>query len=436
LIQKLQEENRELKEQIRLLTNGRKSHTSHTPPSQDLGRANKKNSREVSGKPSGGQKGHQGSTLEMKKIADEFIEHKPIYCTNCSSDLLDAPSTLDSIKQEVVIPEFKAKFIEHQSFSRVCNICGFQNKAKLPIRLAAPVQYGESVNAAVTYLSIYQYLPYNRIKKLMNDLFQLQISEGTINNILVKMTQRSLPVYKQIQQRLLTSSVVGGDETGTRINKDKGWFHVWQNPSLTFIVASLSRGYSTAEDHFSNGFTKAVYVSDCWSSQLKVPALKHQLCLAHLLRELTNFEDAFSCQWSSKMKSVMKRAIGLKNEMTLEQYLKPPEQISEIEKELDELLQIDINPFHKKQQAFIKRLRKNRQSILVFLYHKDVPFDNNASERAIRNVKVKNKISGCFRSFKGANNFAILRSVIDTTIKNTKDVWESIQLIAKVVPEL
>jgi len=89
-----------------------------------------------------------------------------------------------------------------------------------------------------------------------------------------------------------------------------------------------------------------------------------------------------------------------------------------------------------KQQAFIKRLRKNRQSILVFLYHKDVPFDNNASERAIRNVKVKNKISGCFRSFNGAKNFAVLRSVIDTTIKNTKDVWKSIQLIAKVEPEL
>lgn len=242
-------------------------------------------------------------------------------------------------------------------------------------------------------------------------------------------------MYTEIQKRISESKLVGGDETGTKINKKKGWFHVWQNTKLTFIVASFNRGYSTVEEYFGLGFSSAIYVSDCWSSQLKVPALKHQLCFAHLLRELKNFEESFKCEWSLKMKELLQKAIKLKNQMSSDDYFKPPISISEIENELDELLNIDSSNFHKKQLAFIKRLTKNRQSIFVFLKHEFVPFDNNGSERAIRNVKVKNKISGCFRTFEGAVIFAVLRSVIDTTIKNSQDVFTSIQLIAKFRPE-
>lgn len=435
LVKELRAEILSLKEEIQLLKNGKKSNTSHTPPSQDLGRSNQKNSREISGKKSGGQKGHKGLTLEMKNIPDEIIEYIPSFCTNCSASLEDELSTLEERKQEVVIPPFQATYVEHQSFSKICKCCGIKVITKLPDNITAPIQYGTSVTATITYLSIYQYLPYNRIKKMMNDLFHISISEGTINNVLEKMAQRSLPMYEIIQNRITDSKLVGGDETGTKIGKKKGWFHVWQNTKITFIVASFNRGYSTVEEYFSNGFSNAIYISDCWSSQLKIPALKHQLCFAHLLRELKNFEETFKCEWSIKVKELLQKAIKLKNQMTSDDYLKPPILISEIENELDELLKIDSNTFHKKQQAFIKRLTKNRQSIFVFLEYEFVPFDNNGSERAIRNVKVKNKISGCFRTFEGAVIFAVLRSVIDTTIKNSQDVFTSIQLIAKFRPE-
>ncbi|MBL4862743.1 MAG: IS66 family transposase [Crocinitomicaceae bacterium] len=425
----------ELQEEIRLLKNGKKSNTSHTPPAQDLGRSNQKNSREKSGKKSGGQQGHKGSTLQMKVLPDEIIEHTPDFCTNCSNSLEGTSSILHERKQEVIIPPFQAKYVEHQSFMRVCTCCGYKTTGQLPQNIAAPIQYGESVAAAITYLSIYQYLPYNRIKKLMNDLFHLSISEGTVNNILEKMTQRALPMYQEIQSRISVSNLVGGDETGTKINTKKGWFHVWQNTKLTFIVSSLNRGYATVEEYFSDGFSNAVYVSDCWSSQLKIPAFKHQLCFAHLLRELKNFEETFDCEWSSAVKKLMQRAITLKNEMKSTDFETPCLEIAEIEDEFDELLKVDSSKFHKKQKAFIKRLVKNRQSIFVFLYHEPVPFDNNGSERAIRNVKVKNKISGCFRSENGAYSFAVLRSVIDTTIKNSQDVFTSIQLIASFRPE-
>ena len=425
----------ELQEEVRLLKNGRKSNTSHTPSSQDYGRSNQKNLREISGKPTGGQKGHKGSTLLMKEIADEIIEHVPSFCTICSSSIENEVPIFEERRQEIVVPPIEVKYIEHQVFSKKCSCCGNKIKAEFPVDITAPIQYGQSVSSIITYLSVYQYLPYKRIKILMNDLFYLPISEGTVKNVLTKMAQRSLPIYKEIQNRISVSNLVGGDETGTKINTKKAWFHVWQNAKLTFIVASLNRGYSTVEEYFAKGFTNAIYVSDCWSAQLKIPALKHQLCFAHLLRELKNFEETFKCEWSFKMKQLLQKSIKLKNQMSSIDYLKPPKLISEIETELDELLKIDSSNFHKKQKAFIKRLTKNRQNIFVFLEYEFVPFDNNGSERAIRNVKVKNKISGCFRTFQGAFVFSVLRSVIDTSIKNSQDVFTSIQLIAKFRPE-
>ena len=424
-----------LEEEILLLKNGKKSNTSHTPPSHDIGRSNQKNSREKSGKNPGGQQGHKGSTLQMKEIADEVIKHEPLFCSHCSEDLANSISALDERRQEVVIPPVWMKYIEHQSYVKTCGHCQHQTKGQFPESVTAPIQYGENVSALIAYLSVYQYLPYNRIKKLINDLFQLPISEGTIDNIIKKMTGRALPMYQEIQRRIEAGDLVGADETGTKINTAKGWFHVWQNSRLTFIVPSLNRGYATVEENFQDGFQDAVYVSDCWSSQLKVPALKHQLCFAHLLRELKNFEDTFSCEWSLKVKKLFQRAIKLKNEMAQQDFLDPPIAVGEIESELDELLEVNAEKFHKKQKAFIKRLMKNRQSIFVFLYHQQAPYDNNGSERAIRNVKVKNKISGCFRSFHGAFSFAVLRSVIDTAIKNTGDVFEAIHLVAKFRPE-
>ena len=428
LIQRLQEENR-------LLKNGKKSNTSNTPPSHDLGRSNQQNSREKTGNKSGGQPGHQGSTLQMKEVPDEIIEHKPSFCTNCSASLEESLSVVNERKQEVVIPPFEAKYVEHQAYSRTCSCCGFVTTGEFPKNIVAPIQYGENVVSTITYLSICQHLPYNRIKKLMNDLFQLPLSEGTIDNIIEKMTQRALPMYQEIRNRIAISGIVGGDETGTKINTRKGWFHVWQNSKLTFIASSLNRGYATVEEYFSNGFNNAIYVSDCWSAQLKIPAHKHQLCFAHLLRELKNFEDAFNCEWSSKVKKLLQKSIALKKGILPYDNLNITNTIREIENELDKLLEVDTGKFHKKQKAFIKRLIKNRQNIFVFLYHSEVPYDNNGSERAIRNVKVKNKVSGCFRSEKGAFSFAVLRSVIDTTIKNTQDVFGTIQLIAQIRPE-
>jgi len=424
-----------LQEEIRLLKNGKKSGTSHTPPSHDIGRSNEKSLREKTGKKTGGQKGHKGFTLHMKEIPDEIIDYKPTECRDCGEKLNEEMAKLIERKQEIIIPPLHAHYVEHRSFTNTCTHCNCVNTGQLPPNLKAPIQYGANVSATLTYLFAYQHMPYLRMKILMNDLFKIQLSQGTISNILEKMTEQSMPIYNEIQVRIQKSKVVGGDETGTKINGVKGWFHVWQNAYLTFIVSATTRGYKVTEEYFIEGFSKAVYVSDCWSAQLKTIAKRHQLCLAHLLRELTNFEEALSCKWSTELKILLKQSIELKQNFQNNDYLHPPPSVAEIEHKLDEILLVDYTNFHPKTKAFVKRLIKRRESVFTFLYYKEVPFDNNGSERAIRNIKVKNKISGCFRSEDGAKQFAVLRSVIDTTIKNTQDVFHAINLIAKTQPE-
>jgi transposase len=426
LVVKLSQEMKQLQEENNLLRNGRNSKRSSTPPSQDIGRSNSKSLRVPSNRKIGGQHGHEGSTLKMQQIPDKVIDYEPGFCSCCGANLQDEMGTVKDCRQEVVIPPIEVQYVEHRSHSKRCPHCGTICTAAMPQHLKAPVQYGASVSALASYLTAYQYMPFKRMASLFKDMFKLPISEGTIDNLLDRTARKAEVVYEALKDKVAQSAVVGADETGCSIKGKKGWFYTWQNKTVTFIVASLNRGYETIERFFPHGFPRAVYVSDCLPAQLKTPALLHQLCLAHLLRELNNFEDALFCAWSKKMKELLLDAIALKKQFTQKDYNEPPPSIAPIQEELDKLLAVDYSAYHQKVKAFIKRLIKNRQSILTFLYYENVPADNNSSERAIRNVKVKAKVSGQFRSEKGANRFAILRSIIDTTIKNNQNVFHAL----------
>jgi transposase len=422
----------QLREEIALLKGGKSSRTSSISPSQDIGRSNRISLRTPIGKKSGGQAGHQGHSLAMVDTPNEIVNHFPAVCQCCGKSLEEISSASYQRRQVVDIPPIEAIYIEHRSHLKICPCCKSENQGIFPERVQAPIQYGANVEAMVGYLSVYQSIPYARITRLLRDFFKLPLSEGSIDNFLEKLSKKATMIYETIREKVQFSLVVGADETGCRVNGKKHWFHVWQTQLLTFIVSFASRGHKVIEKYFEDGFIHSFYVSDCWSSQLKVKAKKHQLCLAHLLRELTNFVENLNSGWSAKMKALFMRAIELKNKMTEDDYLNPPEEIANLNAELDELLRIDYSKFHSKEQAFVQRLIKHRQSIFTFLTHPDVPPDNNASERSIRNVKVKTKVSGQFRNKdgKGADRYARIRSIIDTTIKNGQDVYAALISLA------
>jgi len=398
-----------------------------------MGRSNSCSLRTPGDKKSGGQPGHAGHHLQMTDTPDTVINHTPVVCTCCGNNLEDVASDLYIRRQEADIPPIHPVYTEHRSHIKICPSCGVKNRGVFPDRIVAPIQYGPIVEATTGYLSVYQYIPYKRIVHFFRDCFGLPLSEGSVDRFLQKLSDKANSTYETVCKLIQSAPEVGADETGCKVNGKKHWFHVWQNRWLTFIVAFAHRSHEVTEKYFPDGFLHSFYVSDCYASQLKTPAKAHQLCTVHLLREFKNFEKHLRSKWSIQMKELLYRAWKLKDNMTVDDYLNPPTQVTDINNRLDELLAVDYSRLHQKEQALVKRLIKHRNSMLTFLKYEHVPPHNNASELAIRNAKVKTKVSGQFRNDqgKGADRYAKIRSVIDTSIKNGQDVYAALLSITK-----
>ncbi len=411
------------------------SRNSSVPPSMDVNRPKKNRSlRDRSGKKVGGQPGHKGSTLEMTSEPDTVIDHVPDFCDRCGNGLSGIPAELAAKRQVVDIPPVVPHYTEHRALRREC-ACGNLCEGSFPDNVRAPISYGPNVQAAVAYLHARQYLPVGRTAELLGDFRGLPISQGTIINILKSFTAKSAPAYGLIAQKVRAAKAVGTDETGTRVDGNKGWYWAWQCGSATYIVFSDNRGIATVDANFPSGLPGAVLVHDCWASHFRTVCRTHQLCTAHLLRELVYFIERYASQWATEFRELICRGLKLKGKMDPDGYgLTIPEREG-IKEKMSELLDRPLPEKHKDLRAFHKRMVKYRDYIFKFLYHYEVPPDNNASERAIRNVKLKQKVSGQFKTTEGAQAYAVIRSVTDTCVKNGQNVLGAFKTIANLIPE-
>lgn len=410
------------------------SGNSSLPPSSDFAPPKRNQSlREKSNKAPGGQEGHKGSTLEMRESPDELIEYKPCTCGKCGKDLTDVVAVLVEKRQVVGLPPVVPIYTEHQVYKKTC-CCGHVTQGSFPNNVNSPIQYGSSVEAMTVYLHSRQYMPYERMAEYFEHAMNLRVSPGTLNNIVHRFAQKATPAYDAIKRAIEQALYAGSDETGCKVNGKKHWFWTWQNDMLTFIIHSESRGYDTIEVTFPNGLPDTILVHDRWAAQLKCLAKNHQICLVHLLRDLNYVEEFHGSQWAIDLKAIIKDAIDIKEQFTESDYQNPTPQRNEIEERLQQSLQQSIPLEHNKAITLQNSLTKIQQYILQFLYHAFVPADNNGSERAVRNVKVKQKVSGQFKSKEGADDFAVIRSIIDTAIKAGKDVYEELLSIANLVP--
>lgn len=426
-VDKLTAEVQELREEVQRLKTPKNSGNSSLPPSHDLFRFRNQSLREQSNKKSGGQPGHKGETLLMSANPDRIIEHRfKEICPQCGKIHANGQSRIIGKRQVIDIPLIKAYITEHQVLQTTCT-CGYVSTGNFPAGVSAPVQYGNNLIALTAYLSSRQYVPYSRLSELIKCITNISLSEGTIFNLLNKAANIVLPIYEGIKEEITKASTVGGDESGVKVKNENYWAWTWQTILATYIVITKSRGFVTVNKTFPNGFPNATYVSDSLSAQLKTFSKRHQLCLAHLLRELNYFEENYHHEWATDMKVLLKRAIILKNTMTPEQYTEPLEERIAILKEFENLINQTLPDKVSKIFPFQRRLRKRRDQVFNFLFYPDVPYDNNGSERAIRTIKVKQKVSGSFRSERGSEIFAILRSVFDTTIKKGGNPFETIR---------
>jgi transposase len=412
---------------LRLQSVVKTSKNSHLSPSSDLSRKNQ-SLREKSDKPVGGQIGHEGHTLEMSTNPDEIQELHPSFCNTCGASLLGRPTELVARRQVIDIPPIIPVTTEYQCFSTTCT-CGHHQKADFPNGVTNNIQYGPNIQTLVVYNSVYQCLPFYRLQSFLKQVTSVHLSKGTIENILRRTANKAQSTYETLRKVVEVSLYVGSDETGAKLNKSKLWFWVWQNALVTFIVAACSRSKKVIEETFPHGLPNAILCSDRLAAQLSTWTKGTQICLAHLLRDLNFLIETENTQWAIDFKALLKEAMLLKKAQT--HYDKNDPKVIEIEQRADKLLKQSFEELawtieeQHKTMTFFNAMLKLRHALFPFLYHKDVPPDNNSSERAIRIIKVKTKISGQFKSLH--QEFAILRSVIDTAVKNGKSVYEAVQ---------
>lgn len=429
-VEGLKEENAKLKQQL----HKKHSRNSSVPPSKDENRPKKNQSlRRSTGKKPGGQKGHSGDTLKMTETPDRIIKQIPTYCRRCGKELKEK-ALLKQRRQVIDIPPIIPITTEYQVYSRACS-CGHCTAGDFPQWVKAPICYGSSVEALISYLSVRQYMSVNRIEEFLAQVTNIELSQGSICNKIKSFANKCLPVYDHIKYRIEQSNCVGSDETSFIVNGKKGWMWTWQTPSLTYMAASSNRGIKTITDTFENGLPLSTIVHDCWRAHFNIAAKNHQLCLAHLRRELNYFIEQRKERWSYDFENLLRKAIRLKRKIIKYPHEDYQVHIEQIKKSADKLLKVKLDDHFKKQKTFIKRIIKYKDYLFPFLQHISIPPDNNGSERAIRNVKVKQKVSGQFKTTHGAKHFAVIRSVLDTCIKNNVNVFTTLSNIHILQPE-
>ncbi|MFW0858718.1 MAG: IS66 family transposase [Dehalococcoidia bacterium] len=424
----LWEELKSLKEQL-----VKNSHNSSKPPSSDgPDKPAPRSLRPRGERKSGGQPGHPGHTLKMVEKPEHTIRHQVEKCEKCGCSLKEKKATDIERRQVFDVPPVKIEVTEHQAEIKECT-CGHLNKAAFPEGVTAPVQYGPDIRAKAVYLRDYQLVPSERTCEVLRDFFGCEMGEGTLNNVTDKCFEVLEEPVEQIKQRIIESSVVNFDETGSRVNGEKRWLHVAGTPNLTYYQIHPKRGSEAMDEMDILPHFEGTAVHDFWSPYFKY-GCKHGLCNAHHLRELTFVYEEQGQVWAKHMIDCLldiKKAVDEAKRFTDSL---PEEQIREFEERYEETLKegYGANPLSKqptsknkrgrrkksKARNLVERLDNYREIALGFMYDFSVPFDNNLGERDVRMMKVQQKISGCFRSEDGAKVFSRIRSYISTARKN------------------
>ena len=402
------------------------SSNSSVPPSQESIAARElrrtKSLRKPSGKPSGGQPGHKGSTLQSVSTPDRIVKHEPAYCKCCGRPL-DGIESRKILKTQIVDIKFVVETTEEQYYEKVCQ-CGCVNNCDAP---NCRIKYGDNIRALVSYLNVVQCIPFKRIAELISDLCGQRISEGTVQNILKGNSAKSDKTYDEIRKRIEYAPVVGADETGAAVGKQLHWNWIFQTDALTYVYQLKSRGQEAVDSKFPNGLPHSTLVTDRKQTYFKMNVKDHQVCLAHLLRNAEYLNELDAKQdWSRRFIHLLAHAIDLRRNKTITQ-----RKIKVLKTKMKNLLGESLSHLDDEFERFKKGILKVKDYLFTFLSNPLVPYDNNASERGVRKIKVKQKVSGCFRTDSGADDFAKLHSIVETAMKNGNSKFNAILAVVQ-----
>jgi transposase len=424
---------------------GLDSSNSSKPPSSDGPKRPARTSslREPSGKRSGGQKGHPGETLKQVTTPDVVIDHYPDRCEGCGAALTPAMAKGHSARQVFDLPEPRPAVVtEHRVYACCCAQCGKRTQASFPAGVAAPVQYGPRICAMVVYLLHGHFLPEDRLAELMRDLFGVGVVPATIARMSRSCANRLQSFVDAVRQEVCRGKVKHLDETGFRLGGRNQWLHIASTALLTFYRVCAERGSLLAG-------VVGIVVHDHWKPYYTMKDVLHALCNGHHLRELKALIELDREDWARKMQILLRRAchaINLAHERGMP--LKP-QLIAAIERRYNAIVAEGL-AFHQALPALrharpsgkkprrvghnlLLRFDQRKIDVLRFLHDPTVPFTNNQAERDARMMKLRQKISGGFRTRASADDFATIRSVLSTA---RKQGWNILRTLTQGPEEL
>jgi transposase len=462
LVESLQAQQAELMAQVQTLTArvqalearlNKDSHNSHKPPSSDgLAKLPRRRSRrQRSGKASGGQAGHAGFTLQPVAEPKQIVQHAPPpVCPHCQTSLETAPQVIGERRQVFELPPLQPVVSEHQLLQVCCPQCQTVAAGQFPPDVTQPTQYGPGVKALAVYLQEYQQIPMERTQEFFTDVLHLPLSEGTLANARETCAVRLEPVETAIKQGVAQSAVVNFDETGLRVEGRTNWLHVASTPALTYYAPQAKRGPSGMNAIGILPDFKGTAVHDALQAYLGYDC-RHGLCNAHLLRDLTAAGEITDQTWPKQIADLL---LAIKAEVAQAaaagQAQLAPQALNDFCAQYQHLIEpaLQANPAPPPRRGrqgrqregplrnLLLRLHHHAPAVLAFMHDFGVPFDNNQAERDLRMAKVRQKISGGFRSWRGAEIFCTIRGYLSTMRKQDQNVLAALNSVFAGIPRM
>ena len=413
------------------------SRNSSKPPSSDgLSKPKPKSLRKPGGQPTGGQKGHRGHTLKQVAAVDRVVTHAPsAYCDACQAPLVEV--AVVETRQVFDLPVLRFEVAEHQVLAGQCAACGKICHGEFPEGLDAPVQYGPAALAAVVHLTHHHMLPIQRTAALMGDLFELPMSEATVLSACEEAKGRLEPTVASIGQAIQAAPLAHADETGLRVAGSLHWMHVLATTMLTWVACHAKRGKEAFDALAILPGFMGTLIHDGWKPYREL-LCQHGLCNAHHLRELTYVFEELGQAWADQLIHLLVAAC---HEVDKAGNPLPPARLADYRSRYDRILAEGeaLNPLapcsgkrgqtrQSKPANLLRRLRTYSDDVWRFATDHHVPFTNNLAEQAVRMPKVKQKVSGCFRTKKGADTFCTIRSYLATMHKQQANLFHALTL--------
>lgn len=370
-----------------------------------------------------GSIGREGGGRSLSEEPDQIITAKINSCQGCGTNLSSSLQQLIQRYEKIDIPPIKPVVTRVERYSCTCPECGQQQLAPVPVGMEPGSPFGPRIAALVTTMRYGHGISYSRMQQMLGEVFGLEISEGAIANLLLRVKEQLQSSVDGIVQRLRSSRLVCSDETSARVNGKNQWEWVFQNDQVCLHVIRPSRGGDVIREVMAE-HRPQVWVSDLFSAQKTHPAEDWQVCLAHQLRDCQYGIDAGDEIFSPRMKRILLRAFVLHRRWsdlaasTQYQY--------RLKLRRDLSLALVLSPTQADGVRLQNRYRDLREHLFLFLEDSTIPPTNNSSEQALRWSVIFRKVTNGFRSDWGRDLFADVRSIVNTGKRQGLSAFESI----------